>query len=209
MNNWRRAAPGGDVDHPNVKGTNPDGINGKMKNLKHLWKMNLLRLRQVHSPGRCGKKRWHHHQSHHHKMCSHLGLHRWDQMMHPRNEGLLYSQVLSGGPKNPNPYREVTSVVIHIYFLALHKLFFTLAYLLFYISIAFKKISSLLHYKLLSPMWMIPRCIKTHTDIHCGGIKIKNTMHVYFFLHCKKIISENPKILDRHLARTLPIRKYI
>ena len=36
MSSRRRATPGGDVDHPNVKGTNPDGINGKMKNLKHL-----------------------------------------------------------------------------------------------------------------------------------------------------------------------------
>ena len=36
MNSLRRAAPGGDVDHPNIKGTNPDGMDGKMKNLKHL-----------------------------------------------------------------------------------------------------------------------------------------------------------------------------
>ena len=36
MNSQRRAALGGDVDHPNVKGTNPDGMNGKMKNLKRL-----------------------------------------------------------------------------------------------------------------------------------------------------------------------------
>jgi hypothetical protein len=60
-------------------------------------------------------------------------------MMHPRNEGLFFGQVLSGGVQNPNPRREVTSVVIHIYSLALHKLFFTLAYLLFSISIAFRK----------------------------------------------------------------------
>ena len=57
MNSRRRVAPGVDVDHPNVKGTNPDGMNGKMKNLKRLRKMNLLCLRQVHSPSRCGKKR--------------------------------------------------------------------------------------------------------------------------------------------------------
>ena len=135
MNIQRRAALGGDIDQPNVKGTNLNGMNGKMKNLKRLWKMNLLRLRQVHSPSRCGKKRWHHHQSHHHKMCSHLGLQHWDWMMHPMNEGLLSSQVLSRGLKNLNPHREVTTVVIHIYFLALHKLFFTFTYLLLYIYI--------------------------------------------------------------------------
>jgi len=60
-------------------------------------------------------------------------------MMHPRNEGLLSSQVLFEGPKNPNPHREVTMIVIHISFLALHKLFFTLAYLLFYICLALIK----------------------------------------------------------------------
>jgi len=36
MNIQRRAALGGDIDQPNVKGTNLDGMNGKMKNLKHL-----------------------------------------------------------------------------------------------------------------------------------------------------------------------------
>ena len=36
MNSPRKAALGGDIDHPNVKGTNPDGMNGKMKNLKRL-----------------------------------------------------------------------------------------------------------------------------------------------------------------------------
>ena len=54
-------------------------------------------------------------------------------------EGLLPSKVLSGGLKNPNPHHEVTTVVIHIYFVALHKLFVSLAYLLFYIRIAFRK----------------------------------------------------------------------
>jgi hypothetical protein len=34
MNNRRRGALGGDIDHPNVKGTNLDGMNGKIKNLK-------------------------------------------------------------------------------------------------------------------------------------------------------------------------------
>jgi hypothetical protein len=43
----------------------------------------------------------------------------------------IRKKFLSGGLKNPNPRREVTSVVIHIYFLALHELFSTLAYLLF------------------------------------------------------------------------------
>ena len=47
--------------------------------------------------------------------------------------------VLSGGLKNMNPHRKVTTVVIHIYFLALHKLFFTLAYLLLYIYIVLIK----------------------------------------------------------------------
>ena len=36
MNSQRIAALGGDVDHSNIKGTNPDGMNGKMKNLKRL-----------------------------------------------------------------------------------------------------------------------------------------------------------------------------
>jgi hypothetical protein len=36
MSSRRRTAPGGDVDHPAVKRTNPDGMNGKMKNLKRL-----------------------------------------------------------------------------------------------------------------------------------------------------------------------------
>jgi hypothetical protein len=69
--------------------------------------------------------------------------------MHPKNEEFLSSHVMSGGLKNPNLGREVTSVVIHIYFLVLHELFFTLAYLLFCTSIAFeKKKKLLLHYKL-------------------------------------------------------------
>ena len=109
-----------------------------MRNLKNSWKMSLLCLSQVHRPSRYGKRRWHH-QSHHHKRCNHQGLYLRDRMMHPKNEWLFSSQVLSGGLKNPNPCCEVTSVVIHIYFLALHKLFFTLAYLLFCISIAFRK----------------------------------------------------------------------
>ena len=36
MNSQRRAALGGDVDLPNIKGTNTDGMNGKMKNIKRL-----------------------------------------------------------------------------------------------------------------------------------------------------------------------------
>ena len=36
MNSRRRATLRGDVNHSNVKGTNPDGMNGKMKNLKRL-----------------------------------------------------------------------------------------------------------------------------------------------------------------------------
>ena len=36
MNSQRRATQGGDIDHPDVKGTNLDGLNGKMKNLKCL-----------------------------------------------------------------------------------------------------------------------------------------------------------------------------
>jgi hypothetical protein len=60
-------------------------------------------------------------------------------MMHPKSKGLISSQVLSEGLKNPNPHHEVTSVVIHIYFLAFHKLFVTLTYLLSCISIALIK----------------------------------------------------------------------
>ena len=41
--------------------------------------------------------------------------------------------------KNQNPGHEITSVVIYIYFLALHELFSLLAYLFFCISIAFRK----------------------------------------------------------------------
>jgi hypothetical protein len=36
MSSQRRTAPGGGVDHPVVKRTNPDGMNGKMNNLKSL-----------------------------------------------------------------------------------------------------------------------------------------------------------------------------
>ena len=92
-------------------------------NYQHQWKMNLLCLSQAHRPSMYGKRRWHHHQRHRHKMCSHLGLHRWDRMMHPKSEELFSSQVLSEGLKNLNPGREVTSVVIHIYFLALYEFF--------------------------------------------------------------------------------------
>jgi hypothetical protein len=42
--------------------------------------------------------------------------------MHPKNEQDR-RKVLSEGLKNLNPRREVTSVVIYIYFLALHELF--------------------------------------------------------------------------------------
>ena len=49
-------------------------------------------------------------------------------MMHPKSEELFSSQVLSGGLKNLNPGHEATTVVIHIYFLVLHELLFTLAY---------------------------------------------------------------------------------
>jgi len=59
--------------------------------------------------------------------------------MHPKGKGLFSSRVLSRGLKNPNPGHEVTLVVIHIYFLALHELFSLLAYLFFCISIAFRK----------------------------------------------------------------------
>jgi hypothetical protein len=36
MSSQRRTALGGDIDHPAVKRTNPDGMNGKLKNLKRL-----------------------------------------------------------------------------------------------------------------------------------------------------------------------------
>ena len=54
----RRPAPGGDVDHPNAERINPQRIDGnKMKNLKKLWKMNLLCESQVHRPSKCGRKK--------------------------------------------------------------------------------------------------------------------------------------------------------
>ena len=141
MSSRRSPALGGDIDHPKTKRINPHRkVGAKMRNLKNLWKMNLLCLSQVHKPSRYGKRRWHHHQRHRHKMCSHLGLHRWERMMHPKSEELFSNLVLPRGLKNPNPGREVTSVVIYIYFLVLHKLLFTLAYLFFRISIAFRNI---------------------------------------------------------------------
>jgi len=60
-------------------------------------------------------------------------------MMHSKGKGLFSSRVLSGGLKNPNPGHEVTSIIIYIYFLALHELFSLLAFLFFCISIAFRK----------------------------------------------------------------------
>jgi hypothetical protein len=36
MNSQRRIALGGDVDRPDIKGTNLDGMNEKMNNLKSL-----------------------------------------------------------------------------------------------------------------------------------------------------------------------------
>jgi hypothetical protein len=48
-------------------------------------------------------------------------------------------EVPFGGLKTPNPRQEVKSAVIHIYSLALHELFFPLAYLLFCISIRKEK----------------------------------------------------------------------
>ena len=155
--------------------------------------MNLLRLSQVHRPSRYGKRRWHHHQRHCHKMCSHLGLHHWDRMMHPKSEELVSSKVLSGGFKNSNPDREVTLVVIHIYFLVLHEVLFTLAYLLICISIAFRKrkiksFMTALHHCIIKPkpMWKKnSQCIKAQGSIHCGGIKIymyKYTMHTFSYI---------------------------
>ena len=62
MNNLRRPALWGDIDHPNVGRINLQRMNGKkMKNLKKLWKMNLLHLSQAHRSSRYGKRRWHHH----------------------------------------------------------------------------------------------------------------------------------------------------
>ena len=130
-------------------------------------------------------------------------------MMHPRNEGLLSSQVLSGGLKNLNPHREVTMVVIHIYFLALHKLFVSLAYLLFCIKIAFRK-KKKFHYYITSLNQENP---KPHVNksIVCKHLwkyslwwhKNKNTEHAYFFFCIVK------KILNRHPTRTLSIRKSV
>jgi hypothetical protein len=36
MSSQKRTASGGDVDRPNVKGTNPNGMNRKKNNLKSL-----------------------------------------------------------------------------------------------------------------------------------------------------------------------------
>ena len=120
MSSRRSLALGGDVDHPKTKRINPQRKVGiKMRNLKKLYP---LHQSHVHRPSRYGKRRWHH-LNHCHKMCSHPGLHCWDRMMHPKSEGLFSSKVLSRGLKIPNPRREVTSVVIHIYFLALHDFF--------------------------------------------------------------------------------------
>ena len=48
MNSQRRPALGGDANHPNAKRINPQRIDEKkMKNLKKLWKMNLLHLSQA------------------------------------------------------------------------------------------------------------------------------------------------------------------
>jgi hypothetical protein len=47
----------------------------------------------------------------------------------------LQGEVPFGGLKTPNPRRKVKSVVIHIYSLALHELFFPSTHLLFCISI--------------------------------------------------------------------------
>ena len=46
-------------------------------------------------------------------------------------------------------------------------------------------------------------CVKTHGNIHCGGIKIKNTMHTCFFCSAYHKI-ENLKILNGHHAKILP-----
>jgi hypothetical protein len=119
MNSQRSPAPRGDIEHPGARGINPQIMKMKMNKL---WRMNILRLRQVHRPSRCGRKRWHH-QSHHHKRCNHQGLHLWDRMMHLKNKGLFSSQILSAGLTNLNPRQEVKLVIIYIYFLALHELF--------------------------------------------------------------------------------------
>ena len=58
--------------------------------------------------------------------------------MHLRNEQYR-KRVLFGGLKNLNPGREVTYVVIHIYFLVLHELLFTLAYSFFALALHLEK----------------------------------------------------------------------
>jgi hypothetical protein len=63
MSSRRSPALGGDVDHPAVKRTNLDGMNGKMKNLKklnnlkHPPKRRPLRKHQAHRLNRYGKRR--------------------------------------------------------------------------------------------------------------------------------------------------------
>ena len=119
--------------------------------------------------------------------------------MHLRNEGLLFSQVLSGGLKNLNPHREVTTVVIHIYFLALHKLFFILAYLLFCICLALIKERSLITaYKILKPHVNKSTVCKHLRKYSLWWHKNKNTERAYFFFYVVK------NILNGHLAKILP-----
>jgi hypothetical protein len=88
MSSRRRTALG-DVDHLTIKKINPDRMNGKVKRLKNLWRMNPLYQSQAHGPSRYGKKRWHHH---HHKKYSHLDLHHWDRMMQLKSEGLALAK---------------------------------------------------------------------------------------------------------------------
>jgi hypothetical protein len=131
--------------------------------------------------------------------------------MRPKNEGILFSKSCPKDSKNPNPRLEVTSVVIHIYFLAFHELCFTLAYLLFCILIALEKnkkllyyISSLLHIKkiiirsfITAFHYCIIKILKPHVN---KSMMCKNsweyspwwhkiyiyTMHAYFLYALKK-----------------------
>ena len=67
-----------------------------------------------------------------------------------------------------------------------------------------------MHYKILSPMWIILRCVKTPKNIYCGGVKIKiPCIHLEIF-HCiiKYLLrSTNKKTWGRHPARILPFQK--
>jgi hypothetical protein len=102
-------------------------------------------------------------------------------------------------------------VVIHIYFLALHKLFSLLTYLLFYICTALEKRKTkrllycmlILHQRNPKPHVSNQRCVKACGNIHHGGIIIKIPCIHILFLHYKNRKFKN--ISNRPPAKILPL----